>query len=82
MWNVDPLDWKYKDAQKIFDNVINNVKDGSIILLHDAYKTSVEALRLILPKLYTMGYQVTTVSDLAAKKGVTLENNKVYYSFN
>ena len=82
MWNVDPLDWKYKDAQKIFDNVINNVKDGSIILLHDAYKTSVEALRLILPKLYTMGYQVTTVSNLAAKKGVTLENNKVYYSFN
>ena len=34
MWDVLPYDWKMA-RQEIFNNVINKVKNGSIIVLHD-----------------------------------------------
>ena len=55
--------------------------DGSIILMHDSYETTVEAVKEVLPKLYALGYQVVTISDLAVIKGESIENNKVYSYF-
>ena len=34
-WNVDTLDWKNRDANYVYNYVINNVKDGQVILMHD-----------------------------------------------
>lgn len=31
-WNVDTLDWKNRDANYVYNYVINNVKDGQVIL--------------------------------------------------
>lgn len=81
-WNIDTNDWRYHDVEYIVNHIMDNVTDGSIILMHDSYESSLEALKLVLPKLYAKGYQVVTVSDLAALKGVILENNKVYSHFN
>ena len=76
-WNVDSLDWKEKD--KYVENVMNTVEDGSIILLHDIHKTTVDGLDTLLPLLYSNGYQVMGVSELAKVKGITLENHNVYF---
>lgn len=77
-WSVDPSDWKYKNAEIIKNNILNAVKDGDIILLHDVHKTSIEALRIVLPELYVRGYQVVNVSTLANLKDKALESNTVY----
>ena len=58
------------------------MKDGDIILFHDSYKSSVEAIEKLLPLLYSKGYQVMSVSELAKLKGVTIQNNQVYHNFN
>lgn len=69
-WSVDTEDWKSRDAKKIYNAAIKNVYDGSIILMHDIYPTTAEAVKKIVPKLIDMGYQVVTVSEmLAAKNG-------------
>lgn len=81
MWNIDTNDWRYHDKNYIVDHILTNVQDGSIILMHDSYETTIEAVKEVLPKLYAMGYQVVTVSDLAALKGVTIKNNQVYSYF-
>ena len=81
MWDIDLYDWLYKDEEKVYKNIINNIKDGSIVLMHDVYITSLEALKKVLPELKAMGYTVTTVSELASSKGYTLENKTKYYSF-
>lgn len=80
-WNIDTNDWRYHDKNYIVNHILDNAQDGSIILMHDSYKTTVEAVKEVLPKLYTLGYQVVTVSDLAAIKGQIISKNNVYSYF-
>ena len=57
---------------------MENVQDGSIILMHELYETSLQALQVLLPRLYAQGYQVVSVSELANMKGKTLESGHAY----
>ena len=81
LWNVDPEDWRYRDVEKIVNNVMENVSDGSIILMHELYQTSLEALEIILPKLYAEGYQVVSVGELAELQDRSIEAHHAYRSF-
>lgn len=78
MWNVDSLDYKnayfpdtsLSEAEQkervdtIVENVMSNVKDGSIILMHDIYLSTSHATAIILERLYNEGYEVVSVSEL------------------
>ncbi len=64
LWSVDPEDWKYKDAAKVRDNVLSKVNNGSIILMHDIYQTSVDAAIMVIDELLEQGYKFVTVSQL------------------
>lgn len=64
LWDVDSSDWKVKKTEKILKNVIPNVKDGSIILMHDNHSYAVEALDKMINELEDEGYQFVTVSEL------------------
>jgi peptidoglycan/xylan/chitin deacetylase (PgdA/CDA1 family) len=55
---------EFSTAETIRTNVVNNVYPGSIILLHETGKYTMDALPLILDDLNKQGYTVTTVSDL------------------
>ena len=63
-WDIDPLDWKDHDADRIVREVCGSVKDGSIILLHDIYPESVEAAFRIADTLTEDGYEFVTVEEL------------------
>ena len=39
-------------------------EDGSIILMHDEYQTSVEAALLLIDRLKEKGYEFVTVDEL------------------
>jgi len=85
MWSVDPEDYKYKGApddetqqrnvNTIVENVLSDVSDGDIILMHDLYQNTYEATVIILARLYEMGYDVVTVSELL---GDDLQPGKTY----
>lgn len=79
-WNIDTNDWKYKDADHLYDFVINNVSDGDIVLMHDLQTSTKIGIERILPELYVRGYRVVTVSELASIKNKTLETKKIYKS--
>ena len=66
LWSIDTRDWEIKDAQRIAETVLNNVKAGDIILMHDyvAKSKTPEALEILLPKLLALGYEPVTVSQL------------------
>ena len=81
-WNVDTLDWKTRNADKTVAAVLNHVKDGDIILMHELYSSTGDAVARIVPELYNRGFQMVTVSQMAAAKGRTLEAGKLYSSFN
>ena len=78
LWNNDTLDWKLRDAKKIYERLINSIEENNIILMHDTYLTTYKALEPILPYIKENNYEVVTVSTLFSKNGKTLENNKSY----
>ena len=64
LWDIDPLDWKVQDTRQIVEHVVKRVQDGSIILLHDSYETSVEAALEIIDTLSANGYNFVTADEL------------------
>ena len=79
LWNLDTNDWRYRNTNYIVNYVLDNIKDGDIILFHDSYDTTVKAIEELLPILYSKGYQVMSVSELFKLKNIPLEQNKIYY---
>lgn len=72
-WDVDSLDWKGLSAEAITTRIINNVKNGSIILCHNNSDHIVEALPMILDRLSKRGYKVGSVGDLIYKSNYTID---------
>ena len=82
-WNVDSLDWKSRNKNKILNEVrkIRNL-DNHIILLHSIYGTTADAVEVLVPELLNQGYQLVTVSELAFYNGNTvLKTAEEYLSF-
>lgn len=69
LWSVDTLDWKTRDAQSTIQTILDNVKDGDIILMHDLYSATADASEVVIPELVNRGYQLVTVSELASYRG-------------
>ena len=77
LWNCDSLDWKLRNSNRITKRVLNSVHDGSIILMHDIYKTSVNAALNIIDRLEKEGYEFVTVEELA-KLNAEVNANLLY----
>lgn len=80
LWNMDTLDWKSKDADKVFKQIKKNVSDGDIILVHDIHPSTAEAMKKVIPWLQENGYDLLTVSELMQRKGIKLKNGIAYGS--
>ena len=78
LWGVDPEDWRDRDSDRQTAAILNTARDGSIILLHDIYPSSVETALRVADELMAKGYQFVTVEELFALRGVTPENGKEY----
>ncbi|MFD9435769.1 polysaccharide deacetylase family protein [Streptomyces sp. NPDC060002] len=66
LWDVDTEDWKYRDAAKVAQTVIDKAKRNDVVLMHDIHPTSVAAVPQILRTLTARGYRFVTVSHLRA----------------
>lgn len=81
-WSIDPEDWRKEvSTWQIYENIWKNKAPGAIVLMHDAYPHTAEAVQMLLPKLYEAGYQVVNVSQLSKALGQPLLTGKVYTHF-
>ena len=67
LWSLDTRDWENKRTDRIVDAVINHIRPGDIILMHDyigVKSKTPEALEILLPELLRRGYEPVTVSEL------------------
>lgn len=70
-WRQDTKDWSKPSVDYIVNTVVNNLRDGDIILFHDfnvSPSPTPKALEIILPKLIEKGYSFVTVSELMQMK--------------
>ena len=80
-WSVDPRDWATRDTWAVERNVLEQVKDGDVILLHDMSDSSVQAALAIVDTLLERGFTFVTASDLARLRGMRLRPGQVYTAF-
>ena len=78
LWSIDTLDWKSKDPKAIATHVLDNIEDGDIVLMHDIYSSTADAVKIIVPELISRGYQLVTVSELYELRGEALEVGNIY----
>ena len=64
LWTVDPLDWTTENQDEIVNKVVTEAEENDIILLHDCYKSSVEAGLRIVDMLQEEGFVFVTVDEL------------------
>ena len=80
-WSVDPRDWATRDAWAVEKTVVERVRDGDVVLLHDMSDSSVAAAMSIVRRLKERGFRFVTVSELAALRKETIRPGEVYRSF-
>ena len=80
LWSVDSEDWKSKDKDIIYKEIMDHVQDGDIILMHDLYPTTADAMELVIPELIRQGYQLVTVEELFEAKKILPEGGKIYHN--
>ncbi|MCI8863727.1 MAG: polysaccharide deacetylase family protein [Lachnospiraceae bacterium] len=69
LWSIDTLDWRTKNAESTISAVLDHVRDGDIILMHDLYTATADASDVVIPELVNRGYQLVTVSELSSYRG-------------
>ena len=80
LWSVDPKDWGDQNTPREVSLILQEVKDGSIILLHDIFAPSVEAALQVIDRLHERGYLFVTIEELFAARGIPLEAGQVYWN--
>ena len=71
LWSLDTRDWENKNADEIVRTVMERIKPGDIILMHDyiGYQSKTpEALERLLPELLRRGFEPVTVSCLLGER--------------
>lgn len=74
-WDTDSLDWKDLSATDIAMRVINGVKSGSIILMHNNGLHTAESVPIILETLKNKGYSFVPIGELIYKDNYTVDGS-------
>ena len=64
MWSVVPEDWVSPGIPKVVNRVMNNLENGSLIVLHDGFcggQNVAEIAQIIIPRLLEQGYSFVTI---------------------
>ena len=67
MWNLDTHDWESSNFDFIIRRILDRVRDGAIILMHDGEvdcSQTVAALPIIIEKLQVRGFQFLTIQQI------------------
>lgn len=83
-WSVDTRDWESRNVKSIINTAFNNtyskIQDGSIVLMHDIYPTTVDAAIKMVDRLQKEGYTLVTVPELLTLRGGGAAAGQVYSS--
>ncbi|MDE6617623.1 MAG: polysaccharide deacetylase family protein [Clostridiales bacterium] len=73
-WDVDSLDWKGISKEQIASRIVSKCRNGSIVLMHNDGKHTLEALPSIIDGLRAKGFTFKTVGDLIYKDNYTIDH--------
>ena len=77
-WSIDPEDWRNRDADYIFNHIMDRAVHGGIVLLHDIRPYTRDAVEMLVPALIERGFRLVTTSELLTYVYGELEAGQVY----
>lgn len=63
-WDIDSLDWKSRNKDAVYQLVMKTLHNDAVSLMHSIYPSTVEAVRMLVPKLKAMGYEFVRPQDV------------------
>lgn len=73
-WDVDSLDWKNLSKEQIASRIVGGCRNGSIVLMHNDGKHTLEALPAVIDGLRAKGFTFKTVGELIYKDNYTIDH--------
>ena len=64
LWSVDTRDWQHRNEEYVYTYIVDTVKSGDVVLMHDLYETSVKSVLRAIDTLEEQGYEFMTYSQL------------------
>jgi len=64
LWNVETSDWEFQVTSSVIQYATTRAQPGGLILMHDLYPTTVDAVPSIIANLKAQGYALVTASDV------------------
>lgn len=78
-WSIDSLDWRNPSVDFIVNRVLSQIRPGSIVLFHNNGQNTLASLKILLPKLKALGYQIVPISELVYKDNYFIDANGVQH---
>lgn len=80
--SLDASDWQDGTTENdIYDTISKNLSEGGIVLMHQGYDRTINAVKRLLPDLKARGFQVVSVSELIKFYDIKAEIGKLYDNF-
>ena len=70
-WDVDTLDWTNNSGDEICARIRSRIRNGSIILMHNAGGNTAKSLPMIIQTIYDLGYEIVPISELVPENYTT-----------
>ena len=67
LWSIDSYDWRDRNSDKVYHNIVDHVRPGAIIYLHTSHRTDPVALRRALKTLTQEGYRLVSLTEILQK---------------
>lgn len=77
-WSKQSNDCAGASVSSIISNCTSNLSDGHIVLMHDSYATTAQALPSILRILKQQNYEPVTLTEFAMCRGITYHAGSLY----
>lgn len=74
-WSIDTLDYEGLDESQMLDRINKNLKNGSIILMHNGTDNTANSLEGIIKNIQNKGYNIVKVSDLIYNENYEIDAN-------
>lgn len=78
-WSIDPRDWDGTSISAMQKNIITNLDDGKIILLHDLYENTAQLVKIIVPQIKALDYDIVSITELFNLNDIELKPHQTYY---
>ena len=78
--SIDTRDWAGATTEEIISTIDSKKTDGAIVLMHENYASTAEAMEVLIPQLVAEGWQIVSVSELFKAKGLELKAGQIYNS--